>query len=71
VNLLRSKFGTTSVFGDLDDVCPREDVEVGTPMMYLGEQHQAEAGGRWCYLKVLLPSGFIGWILRANTEEMT
>ena len=71
VSLLKVAFEMSSVFERLDDAWPREDVHIGTPMVYLGEQHQAETGGRWCYLKVLLPSGFVGWILRANTEEMT
>jgi hypothetical protein len=70
MTLYRSKFDGVSVFGNLEDVVPREDVEVGTPMMYLGEEHQSGAGEDWRYLKVILPSGFIGWILRVNTEEM-
>jgi hypothetical protein len=70
MTLYQAKFEMSSVFESLDDAWPREDVHIGTPMVYLGEQHQSGAGEYWLYLKVLLPSGFVGWILNANTEEM-
>jgi hypothetical protein len=67
VSLYRAKFDGVLVFGELDQVFPREDAPVGVPMLHLDEQW---CNAEWRYLKVLLPSGFVGWVLLNNLEEV-
>ena len=67
MTLYRSKFDGVSVFGSLEDVFPREDVRTQDAMLHLEEQW---CNAEWRYLKVLLPSGFVGWVLLNNLEEV-
>jgi hypothetical protein len=72
VSLYQAKFGGVTVFGALDQVFPKEDAPTGAPMLYLGEKWAGSADDNtWHYLKVLLPSGFVGWVFEQNVQEMT
>lgn len=71
VSLYRTKFDGVSVFGELDQVFPREDAPAGVHMLHLGEKWSPDdTTTTWHYLKVLLPSGFVGWVLLNNLEEV-
>ena len=72
MSLYRAKFDGVSVFGTLDQVFPREDAPAGATMLFLGEKWSPnDRATTFFYLKVLLPSGFVGWVFEQNIQEMT
>ena len=71
MSLYRAKFDGVSVFGTLDQVFPREDAPAGATMLFLGEKWSPnDSTTTWHYLKVLLPSGFVGWVFEQNILEV-
>lgn len=80
MKLFRSRYASVCIYpcfineaGHLEDDkdAPQHEVDKGCILAWTGASGHFEPQGRWPYYQVYTPTGFLGWVLASNLDEVS